>query len=79
MYDLGHMTKMATMHWPRWPCTMPISGKTLKNIFFSGTAEGLDTWFVEFRRGGGGFYKVYINDDPGLIMTYFTARSDLAR
>ena len=24
-------------------------------------------------------YKVYINDDPGLTMTYFTARSILGR
>ena len=23
-------------------------------------------------------YKVYINDDPGLILTYFMARSNLA-
>ena len=24
-------------------------------------------------------YKVYINDDPGLILTYFTARSSLVK
>ena len=24
-------------------------------------------------------YKIYINDDPGLTMTYFTARSNLVK
>ena len=62
----GHMTKMAAM---------PIYGKTPSKIFFS-------------RAGGPIFTKlgmyywgllpiiVYINDDPGVTLTYFTARSN---
>ena len=32
---------------------------------------GMQHWGLEF-------YKVYINDDPGMTLTYFTARSNLA-
>ena len=55
----GHMTKMAAM---------PIYG-----IFFSRTGStmilklGMQHWGLKF-------YKVYINGDPGLTLTYFTAR-----
>ena len=64
----GHMTKMAAM---------AIYGKNLKKkIFFSGTKRpmtlnlGLHHWVLEY-------YQVFSNDDPGLILTYFTARSNL--
>ena len=33
----GHMTKMATM---------PIYGKNLKKIFFSGSSDDLETWYA---------------------------------
>ena len=62
----GHMTKMAAM---------PLYGKTLK-IFFSGTKTpitlklGLQHWVLEY-------YQVCSNDDPGLTLIYFTARSNL--
>ena len=62
----GHMTKMAAM---------PIYGKHLK-IFFSGTKRpmtlklGVQHWVLEY-------YQVCSNDDPGLPLTYFTARSNL--
>ena len=60
------MTKMAAV---------PIYGKNLK-IFFSGTKQlmtlklGVQHWVLEY-------YQVCSNDDPGLTMTYFTARSTL--
>ena len=63
----GHMTKTAAM---------PIYGKNLKKIFFSGTKRpmtlklGMQHWVLEY-------YQVCSNDDPGLTMTYFTARSNL--
>ena len=49
--------------------------KTLK-IFFSGTKRpmtlklGMQHWVLEY-------YQVCSNDDPGLTLTYFTARSNL--
>ena len=63
----GHMTKMAAM---------PIYGKNLKTIFFFRTKRpmtlnlGMHHWVLEY-------YQVYSNDDPGLTLTYFTARSNL--
>ena len=63
----GHMTKMAVM---------PMYGKNLKRIFFSGTKRpmtlklGMQLWVLEY-------YQVYSNDDHGLTLTYFTARSNL--
>ena len=64
---LSHMTKMATM---------AIYRKNLKKIFFSGTKRsvtlnlGIHYWVLEY-------YQVCSNDDPGLTLTYFTARSNL--
>ena len=49
--------------------------KTLK-IFFSGTERsvtlklGMQHWVLEY-------YQISSNDDPGLTLTYFTARSNL--
>ena len=63
----GHMTKMAAM---------AIYGKNLKKIFFSGTKRpmtlnlGMRHWVLEY-------YQVCSNYDPGLTLTYFTARSNL--
>ena len=63
----GHMTKMAAI---------PIYGKNLEKIFFSRTRSpmilkhGMWHWGLKL-------YKVFINDDPGLTLTYFTARSNL--
>ena len=57
---------------------MPIYGKNLKKIF-SGTKRpmtlklGLQHWVLKYYQ----VYQVYSNDDPGLILTYFTARSNL--
>ena len=61
------MTKMAAM---------PICGKKLKKIFFSGTKRplklGMQHWVLEY-------YQVCSNDYPELTLTlvYFTARSNL--
>ena len=61
----GHMTKMAAM---------PIYGKNLSKIFFSGVGGPISTklgmkhqWFKH--------YNIYINHDPVMTLTYFTARS----
>ena len=63
---LGHMTKMAAM---------PIMVKTFKNLLLQNRKSyDLETWHVA---SGTQAYKVYINDDPGLTLTYFTARSNL--
>ena len=63
---LGHMTKVAAM---------PIYGKKHKKIFFSRgrspmiLKRGMSHWGLKL-------YTVYINDDPGLTLTYFIARSN---
>ena len=60
--------------WPRWP-PCPYMIKTLK-ICFSGTKRsmtlklGMDHRVLEY-------YQVCSNDDPGLTLTYCTARSNL--
>ena len=61
----GHMTKMAAM---------PIYGKYPSKIFFSGTGGPISTklgmwhWGLEY-------YKMFINHDLWMTLTYFTARS----
>ena len=62
----GHLTKIASM---------PIYGKTIKKIFFSGTIW-LMTLKIDMQHRVLEYYQVYSNDDPGLTMTYFTARSN---
>ena len=65
-HDAGHMTKMATT---------PIYGKNPSKIF-SGTGRpismklGIEHWRLQP-------IIVCSNDDPGVTLTYFTARSNL--
>ena len=61
----GHMTKMAAV---------PIYGKNLKNLLQNRRADFHETWYVAL---GTPAYIVCINDDPGVTLTYFTARSNL--
>ena len=61
----GHMTQMATM---------PIYGKHLKII--SGTKRPI-TLKLDMQHRVLECYQVCSNDDPGLTLTYFTARSNL--
>ena len=61
------MTKLAAM---------PIYGKNLKKIFFSGTKR-LMTLKFGMQRQVLEYYQVCSNDDPGLSLTYFTAMSNL--
>ena len=63
----GHMTNMATMS---------IYGKNLKKNFFSETKQPM-TLKVGMQHQVLKYYQVCSNDDPGLTMTYFTARSNL--
>ena len=66
--------QMVLVTWPRWP-PCPYMVKTLKS-FFSGTKRpmtlklGMQYRVLEY-------YHIYSNDDPGLTLTYFTARSNL--
>ena len=60
----GHMTKMAAM---------PIYGKKnllLRNQKVYDLELGMQHRVLEY-------YQIYSNDDPGLTLTYFTARSNL--
>ena len=50
--------------------------KTFKNLLLQNQKSyDLETWHVAL--GTQKLYKIYINDDPGLTLTYFTARSNL--
>ena len=62
-----HMTKMAAT---------PIYGKNPSKIFFSRTGGPIFTKLGMYRWGLLPII-VYINDDPGATLTYFTARSNL--
>ena len=63
---LGHMTKMAAM---------TIYGKNPSKIFFSGTGGPISTNFGMYH---GGLLSIIVcsNNDAGLTLTYFTARSN---
>ena len=63
--NLGHMTKLAAM---------PIYGKNLKKIIFSGTG-GQISKKLGMKHRWLKYYNVYINHDPVVIMIYFTTRS----
>ena len=63
---LGNMTKIAVMS---------IYGKNFK-IFFSRTRSSMILKFGMQHRGFM-LYKICINGDPGLTLTYFTAKSNL--
>ena len=60
----GHMTKMAGM---------PIYGKKHLKIFFSRTRSPM-ILKLGMKHQGLNLYKVYMHYDPGLTLTYFTAR-----
>ena len=55
---------------------MPVYGKNLKKIYFSGTNRPM-TLKVGMLHRVLKYYQIYSNDDTGLILTYFTARSNL--
>ena len=57
--------------WPRWlPCLYTV--KTLKNLLLP---EPKGWWPLQHRVLE--YYQVCSNDDPGLTLTYFTARPNL--
>ena len=59
------MTKMAAMS---------IYGKNPKNLLLRNQkADYLETWYADVLK----YYQICSNDDPGLTVTYFTARSNL--
>ena len=63
----GHMTKMDAM---------PIYYKNPFKIFYSGTVSQR-TLKLSTQQKGFKLYKTFVNGDPGLTMTYFTAKSFL--
>ena len=63
----GHMTRMAAIL---------IYGKNLKRIFFSGIKRPM-TLKLGMQHRVLEYYQVCSNDDAGLTLTYFTARSNL--
>ena len=67
LHDAGHMTKMAATS---------IYGKNPSKIFFSGTGRPILTKLGMWHRGPQ-LIIVCSNDDPGVTLTYFTARSNL--
>ena len=66
-HDPGHMNKMEAM---------PIYGKNPSKIFFSRTGGPIFTKLGMKHRG---LLPIIVcsNDDPGVTLTYFTARSNL--
>ena len=66
-WHLGHMTKIAAM---------PIYGKNPSKIFFSRTGGPIFTKLGMKHRG---LQPIIVcsNDDPGVTLTYFKARSKL--
>ena len=60
--------------WPRWP-SHPYMVKRF-TFFFSGTNRPT-AWKHSIQHSGLGLYNIYSNDDPGLALTYFIARSNL--
>ena len=61
----GHMTKMAAM---------AMNNKKPLKIFFLRTGRPL-ILKLGMKHQGMGPFKVYINHDPGMTLTYFMARS----
>ena len=61
------MTKMADT---------PIYGKNPSKIFFCGTSRSISTK-LGMKHPGVQIIIVCSNDDPGVTLTYFTARSNL--
>ena len=61
----GHMTKMAAM---------ALNSKNLLKIFFSRTRRPM-ILKLGMKHQAMELYKVYINLDPWMTLTYFTARS----
>ena len=61
----GHMTKMAAM---------AVHSKNVLKIFFFRTRRPMNMK-LGMKHLGMELYKIYINLDPGMTLTYFTARS----
>ena len=62
----GYITKMAAM---------PIYSKNLKEnlLLRNQKADDLETWFAGLQHRVLEYYQFCSNDDPGLILAYFTA------
>ena len=66
--------QMFQVTWQRWPpCLYMV--KTLKNLLLRNQkVDDLETCYAA---SGAEYYQVCSNDDPGLTLTYFMARSNL--
>ena len=67
LIDASHMTKMATM---------PIYGKfpSKNSLLWNERADFHETWYVASRTPA--HHSLLKNDDPGVTLSYFTARSN---
>ena len=72
---VGPFVHMIHVVWPRWP-PCPLYGKNPLKIFFPGT-KGPMTLELGMQHWGLGPNKICSNDDLGLTMTFFRARSNL--
>ena len=63
----------ALVTWPRWP-PCPYMVKTFKNLLWT---KRLMTLKLGMHHRVLEYHKVCSNDDPGLTMTYFMARSNM--
>ena len=61
----GHMTKMAAMAINSKKKTLKIFSRTRRHMILK----------LGMKNQGEELYKVYINHDPGVTLTYFTERS----
>ena len=64
--------QMVQVTWPRWPpCLYMI--KALKNLLQNQKADDFGIWYAA---SGARVLLSLFSDDPGLTLTYFTARSN---
>ena len=65
--------QMVQVTWPVWP-PCPYMVKTLENLLWNQKADDLESWYVA---SDARVLPNCSNDDPGLTLIYFTARSNL--
>ena len=74
LWDGGKFAQTVLVTWPRWP-PCPYMVKNIKNLLLR--TKRLMTLKLGMHHRVLEYYKVCSNDDPGLTMTYFMARSNM--
>ena len=70
------LVQMIQVTWPRWQ-PFPYVVETFKTLPWNRKADDLEPWYAASGTSSSQYYLVCSNDDPGLTVTYFTARSNL--